>query len=118
MWWPCRVCGSARLPLRERASRDASICARLALTDGPGKQPCPECATRRRRLEPAGADPTVWYDTWLSDWVVRLPCRGLRDGTLMPLGIRWFNAAWPEVYRAASDLAYAGDMLEEAWADE
>lgn len=118
VWWPCRVCGGARLPLRERTGGDASVRARLALTDAIGEQPCPGCVARRRRLEPAGADPTVWYDTWLTDWVVRLPCRGLRDGTLMPLGIQWFNATWPEVYRAASDLAYADDLLHDVRADQ
>ena len=55
-----------------------------------------------------------WYDTWLSDWALRLPCRGFRDGVLLPLEIRWFDAPWADVYRAAADIAYGGDQLQNA----
>jgi hypothetical protein len=53
----------------------------------------------------------VWYDTLLGGWLVRLPCPGVPDGVLLPLEIRWFDAPWSEVYRAASDLAHAGDAF-------
>jgi hypothetical protein len=64
-------------------------------------------------LEPPGTDPTVWYDALVGDWVLRLPCPGLPGGALLPLEIRWFNAPGAEVYRAAGDLAYAGDAFED-----
>jgi hypothetical protein len=96
LWWPCEVCGGAALPLRERPEDPG-------LTRDRG---CPGCETHRRRLEPAGVDPEVWYDTWLEDWVVRLPCDGLRGGALMPMELRWFDAAWGEVIRRAADLAF------------
>jgi hypothetical protein len=48
----------------------------------------------------------VWYDTWLEDWVVRLPCGGSGYGALMPMEIRWYDAGWAEVYRTAADIAY------------
>jgi hypothetical protein len=56
----------------------------------------------------------VWYDAWLADWVVRVPCGALCGSALLPLEIRWFDASWAEVYRAASDLAYAHDAFEMA----
>jgi hypothetical protein len=98
LWWPCEVCGGAALPLRDRPEDSA-------LTHDRG---CPCCETHRRRLEPADGDPTVWYDTWLEDWVVRLPCDGLCEGVLMPMELRWFDAAWAEVIRRAADLAFGG----------
>jgi len=73
------------------------------------EQPCPACETLRKRLEPAGEDPSVWYDTAAEDWVVRLPCGGLREGVLMPTGIRWFDAEWSEVIRVAADIAFGSD---------
>jgi len=56
----------------------------------------------------------VWYDASLGDWVVRVPCGALCDSALLPLEIRWFDAAWAEVYRAASDIVYAHDAFETA----
>ena len=54
----------------------------------------------------------MWYDAWLGDWVVRVPCGARCDSALLPLEIRWFDASWAEVYRAASDIAYAHDAFE------
>ena len=82
-----------------------------------GDQPCPGCETRRRRFELTGAEPAVWYDVSLGDWVVRVPCGSLCDGALLPLEIRWFDASWAEVYRAASDIVYAHDALEDGRED-
>jgi hypothetical protein len=109
LWWPCEACGGVALPLRGDANAGGSNSTRLApqLDD----QPCPACETRRKRRAAADAEPAVWYDTLLSDWVVRLPCRGLRDGALLPLEIRCYDASWAEVYRAAADLAYGSDAL-------
>ncbi len=56
----------------------------------------------------------MWYDAWLGDWVVRVPCGSLCDGALLPLEIRWFDASWAEVHRAASDIVYAHDAFEMA----
>jgi hypothetical protein len=55
----------------------------------------------------------VWYDTWLNDWVLLLPGRGSHGGVLLPLEIRWFDAPWAEVYRAAADIAYSDDRFDE-----
>jgi hypothetical protein len=96
LWWPCAVCGGAGLPLRHRPE-DPGLVRDLV---------CPGCETHRRRLEPASLDPTVWYDTWLEDWVVRLPCGGLKEGALLPMELRWFDTAWAEVIRVAADVAY------------
>jgi hypothetical protein len=101
LWWPCEICGGARLAIRDS---DAVGHSRSA-GQGPG------CETRRRRRERAGTDPAVWYDTWVNDWVVRLPCRDLPEGALLPLCLGWFDAPWVEVYRAAADLAFAGEAL-------
>ena len=114
MWWPCEACDGAQLPLRGRAAVHGQDCVRLPLACGIVDQPCPRCETRPKRLAPAGAEPAVWYDTWLSDWALRLPCRGFRDGVLLPLEIRWFDAPWADVYRAAADIAYGGDPLQNA----
>jgi hypothetical protein len=67
---------------------------------------CPSCETRRRRVEPTRPEPTVWYDTLLGDWVVRL------NAAILPLELHWFDLPQPLVYRAASDLACLGDELD------
>ncbi len=95
MWRPCARCGGAELPVRRPAS--------AAGLD------CPECETRRRRLEPVGDDPAVWYDTWIRDWVVRLPCGDPPAGALLPIEVRWYDADWAEVHRTAADLAYGAE---------
>lgn len=100
IWWPCLDCGGAELPVRSRHPH----------LDTHGS--CPGCETRRRRLEPGGLDPAVWYDTRLGDWAVRVPCPGLRWGAVFPLGIRWFDASWAVIYRAAADVAYGAAELE------
>ena len=114
MWWPCEACDGAQLPLRGRAG--------IAVSSGVGVppacriagQPCPGCETRRNRLAGPRAEPAVWYDTALCDWVLLLPGRGSHGGVLLPLEIRWFDAPWAEVYRAAADIAYAGDVFQDA----
>ena len=59
----------------------------------------------------------MWYDASLGDWVVRVPCGSLCDGALLPLEIRWFDASWAGVYRAASDIVSAHDALEDGGED-
>ena len=72
---------------------------------------CPQCETRRRRAASTCHGPTVWYDTLLSDWVVRLPgeqgCQAI-----LPLEIPWFDASQALVYRKASDIAHSGDDFD------
>jgi hypothetical protein len=51
----------------------------------------------------------VWYDTWLEDWVVRVPCGGGREAALMPMEIRWFNAEWSDVILRAADIAFGSE---------
>ena len=102
------------LALRGRADLDRSNRVRGSHLAGIADQECPCCETRRRRLELAGADPAVWYDALIGDWVVRVPCGALCGSALLPLGIGWFDASWAEVYRAASDIVYADDAFETA----
>lgn len=78
---------------------------------------CPVCVTRRRRLEPAGAAPAVWYDTLLHDWVTRPP-RAAGVDVLVPLEIGCFDAGFAEVYRAAGDILFAADAIAEAANDD
>jgi hypothetical protein len=118
LWWPCDVCGGVELALRDRARLEGANCTPAPPGYEPGRQPCPGCETHCKRLEPGGAEPTVWYDTLLGDWVLRLPCHGLRDGALLPLEIPWFDAPRAEVYRAAGDIAYASDAFEGSASDE
>jgi hypothetical protein len=92
MWRPCAACGGAEVPV-------------LRSSSAAGQQ-CPECETRRRRIQPPGRDPAVWYDTWIRGWVVRLACGDPPAGALLPIEIPWFDADWADVYRAAADLAY------------
>jgi hypothetical protein len=117
LWRPCDRCGGTALPLRERADVNASGRLRPPFNEICG-QLCPGCETHRKRLEPAPTEPTVWYDTLLGDWVVQLACRGLRGGALLPLEIRWFDAPWADVYRAAGDIAYGSDALRFLMSDE
>jgi hypothetical protein len=95
LWLPCPSCGGAAMPLRERPG-----------CRPPDERWCPSCETRQRRTERPGADPTVWYDTGLADWVVRLPCGRPGNGALLPLELRFFDTAWAEVIRVAADVAY------------
>jgi len=109
LWWPCRTCGGAELPLRSRpgetgSSLDAAVVLREA-----GAAPCPRCQSAAKGREGAGTDPAVWYDTARNDWVVRLPRDGRRAGTVLPLHIGWFDAPWAEVYRAASDVVHGAE---------
>ncbi len=108
--WPCESCGGVKLPVRDPDERAGLGWVLPRMPVGLDRR-CPQCETRRRRLEPAGSDPAVWYDTLLRDWVVRLPCPGLCHGALLPLEIDWFDADWAAVHRAASDLAHMGAEL-------
>jgi hypothetical protein len=114
LWWPCQTCGGALVPLLDHASAGRLPLPassghggiRVSVAPGSADHPCPSCETRRRRLAPAGAEPAVWYDTLLCDWIVQLPCEGLHGGALLPLEISWFDANWADVYRAAADVCY------------
>ncbi len=112
-WVPCAACGGAKVPLRDRSSVPPGSAG--GASPGPDLHglPCPACESYRRRREPAGADPAVWYDAALADWVVRLPCGSSPTGVLLPLEIGFFDASWAEVYRAAADIAFSGDALQE-----
>ena len=111
--------GGAVVPLRYhssvgRVSGPARDGVRVSVAPGCGDHPCPSCETRRRRHTPAGAEPAVWYDTLLEDWVVQLPCDGLLGGALLPLEIYWFDANWADVYRTAADVCYCDDAIAGA----
>ena len=95
--------GSLPLPV-STASGQAGV--RVSVAPGSADHPCPSCETRRRRHAPAGAEPAVWYDTLLCDWVVQLPLQGLTGGALLPLEISFFDANWADVYRTAADVCY------------
>ena len=95
LWSPCPDCGGAALPLQEGPEHPPALAGW-----------CPGCETRRRRHERAGEDPAVWYDTWLEDWVVRLPCGRPDEAALLPMELGWFDTAWAEVIRVAADLAF------------
>jgi hypothetical protein len=112
------VCGGSMLPLRERPV-DLDRANRVGGSHFAclGDRWCPGCETRRRRLELAGGEPAVWYDAWLGDWVVRVPCGAVCEAAVLPLEIRCFDASWVEVYRAASDLVYAYDAFEDGRED-
>jgi hypothetical protein len=113
LWWPCENCGGTVLALRQHpGARDPASTRQICA------QRCPGCESRRRRREVAQTEPSVWYDTSLGDWVVRLPCQGVRGGVLLPLEIPWFDAPWSEVYRTAGDVAYGSDALRHLTGDE
>jgi hypothetical protein len=107
LWWPCQECGGIQLPLLARpcGPEVGALAARLRPRD------CPGCETSCRRSKYGERGPAVWYDTLLSDWVVRLP-DGLGSGAILPLEIGGFDASEADVYRAASDIAHCGDELE------
>jgi hypothetical protein len=116
LWWPCDTCGGVVVPLCcdssiGRVSGSARDGVRVSVAPGSSDLPCPSCETRRRRRTAAGAEPAVWYDTWLEDWVVQLPCDGLVGGALLPLEIHWFDANWADVYRTAADVCYCDDAI-------
>jgi hypothetical protein len=104
------------VPLLDRASADSlplpvsggsgQAGVRVSVAPGSPDPPCPSCETQRRRHAPAGAEPAVWYDTLLCDWVVQLPLQGLTGGVLLPLELNFFDANWANIYRTAADICY------------
>ena len=106
VWWPCRTCGGVTLPLHEHPVVSVAGYEPVARLRGR----CPGCETRRRRSLQAVAEPSVWYDTLLCDWVVRLPSAA--GPAILPLEIYWFDASFVHVYRTASDLVYSGEAFE------
>lgn len=111
LWWPCQECGGASLPLHGRPKALESALDLEGFVAGLLHQRCPECETRRQRAAAAGHGPTVWYDTLLSDWVVRLTAEHDCEA-ILPLEIGWFDASEALVYRRASDIAYSGDAFD------
>ena len=117
-WWLCRSCAACervvRVPLTPSdPSLGADPQGPRIPSPGIATRSCPGCETRRYRAEDIGRDPAVWYDTVLSDWVVRLPLGGSNAGAVLPLEITWFNAPFGEVYRTACDLVHAADALPQ-----
>jgi hypothetical protein len=110
LWWPCSDCGGVRLPLRGSAGGRAPVYVVRAAAAADG---CPGCETLRRRAGARSTEPVVWYDTLLSDWVVRLS-----DTAILPLELHWFDLPQPAVYRAAGDLAYLGDAFDGQIGDD
>lgn len=105
-WSSCAACGGVSVPVRLGPAASVEPCTvRTADAD------CPQCETRRRRLESPNGGPTVWYDTLLRDWVLRLPVICGQIDAMLPLELRFFDVPWVEVYRAAADLAFAEEMF-------
>jgi hypothetical protein len=84
----------------------------IALLPEIGSLDCLACETRRRRAATDILDPTVWYDTSLRDWVVRLPAGGCGIGAVLPLDLPWFDVPRAFIYRAAAELVYAGERVD------
>lgn len=101
------MCGGVSVPVRTPETGGAGA---YSLDTSGGN--CPRCETRRRRIEPPDGSTTVWYDTLLRDWVVRLPVVHHQTDAIFPLGLWWFDVPWVEVYRAAADLAFAEELFE------
>ncbi len=101
------MCGGVSVPVRIR--HDAVAGAYSPETSGGD---CPRCQTRHRRIEPPNGRTTVWYDTLLRDWVVRLPVVRFEMDAILPLGLWWYDVPWVDVYRAAADLAFAEEVFE------
>jgi len=97
----------SRLGLRDLGRDVVRLEETLALRE------CPGCETRRNRASMNGPRSSVWYDTVLGDWVVRLPWTGPGEGAILPLEIRWFDAPQAAIYRAVGDLAFSGDAFEQ-----
>jgi hypothetical protein len=101
------MCGGVSVPVRIR--HEAGVGAFSLETSGGD---CPRCETRRRRIEPPGGYTSLWYDTLLRDWVVRVPVVRFEMDAILPLGLWWYDVPWVEVYRAAADLAFAEEVFE------
>ena len=106
-WWNCTTCGGGSVPVRVGKAEEIA-----AYSLDPAGGDCPRCETRRRRLEPPSGCTTVWYDTVLRDWVVRLPVVRLQMDAILPLGLWWYDVPSVDVYRAAADVAFAEEVFE------
>lgn len=111
-WWSCALCGGVSVPVR---LADAASDVYGVRNHG---YECPRCETRRRRFEAPTGCPTVWYDTLMRGWVVRLPVVRFQMDAVLPLGLWWFDTPWFDVCRAASDLAFVGEAFELGGAEE
>jgi hypothetical protein len=80
-WRSCTMCGGVSVPVRIR--HEAGVGAFSLETSGGD---CPHCETRRRRIEPPGGCTSLWYDTLLRDWVVRVPVVRFEMDAILPLG--------------------------------
>jgi hypothetical protein len=104
----CAACGGCELRLTpsgreavERACAQARRCVERISRHG-----CPHCRSLRERAsrrEP-DAPPTVWYDTFLGEWVAWQPMPG--GGVTLPLGVSRYDADERRLLRAAADFHF------------
>jgi hypothetical protein len=107
--WPCSTCGGAILPLvtaLEDLEDQLAECGERVRA-----RTCPGCQTLAMRSKPSAAEPAVWYDTLLRDWVVRPPCRGRGEGPVIPLNLFWFDTPLSLVFASAADVVSVGGLL-------
>jgi hypothetical protein len=108
LWWPCRRCGGAVVPLSLEAGCGELDALLASVDEHVRAQPCPGCLTQRNRSFAAGNEPAAWYDTLLEDWAVRVPC-GSDQSFVIPLEIRWYDTPKPLVMTAAADVVFGVD---------
>jgi hypothetical protein len=87
----------------ESACDEALACLALVAREG-----CPNCRTRREREVPRedDAEPCIWFDVEMSDWVVWQAFDDGDGGVTLPLGIGRFDARRTMVYKAAATLLF------------
>jgi hypothetical protein len=106
----CFECGGFELRLAsfgrgavESACDEALACLALIAREG-----CPNCRTRRERTVARSddAEPCIWFDVEIADWVLWQSFDDGEGGVTLPLGIGRFDARRTMVYKAAATLLF------------
>jgi hypothetical protein len=113
----CFDCGGFELSLTSfgRGAVEAACDEAMSSLELVAREGCPHCRTSRERQSPRGedAEPRIWFDTIMRDWLVWQPLEGFDEGATLPLGIGRFDARRAVIYRAAAGLLFDSQQFQD-----
>lgn len=112
----CFDCGGFELGLTSfgRGAVEAACDEAMSCLELVARESCPHCRTNRERGpgQREDAEPRIWFDTIMRDWLVWQPLEDFDDGVTLPLGIGRYDARRVVVYRAASALLFESQQFQ------
>jgi hypothetical protein len=111
LWLPCFTCNGTLIPLTNNSSALAAANEALECFGWLAIGGCPRCRTLSEH-DPAVLDKepvTIWYDTLIHDWVMRMPSGGGGQTSISALHIGHYGASNVEVAAATQRLMLATD---------